>query len=727
MSVFRSVMSGGGVRARAGLLLCVASGVLMAGSPAAGQQDAVKFSLRLAPGVAAVAPGAAFRVQLVATMGEGWHLYSTTQPPGGPIATRITVSKGQIVTLDGKIEAPAPQVSFDQNFGMDTELFEGEVTFVLPLRVAADATPGPHTIAVETYFQACNDQVCLPPRTVKSAVEMVVAGAALAGAPAGSTAALVTAAPAAAATVERTAPAGGARMATTPESPAASVARPAESRRPDSAAPDTARAEAVAGPEVAQSAAPSVAPAPAPVAAVPPGAAQGADAEGPAGAQSLWSFLWLAITMGALALLTPCVFPMIPVTVSYFTSQAAGSRKKAVGQALTYMAGIVLTFTALGMAMALLVGATSLSRFAASPWLNVVLGALFVAFAFSLFGFYEIQVPSAVLSKLDAATRRTGGGHIVGTLLMALTFTLTSISCTAPFVGTLLVMAAAGSWQWPLVGMLAFSTVLAFPFFLLALAPQLLASLPRSGGWMSAVKVMLGFLVVAASTKFFSSADTVWGWGLLTRDVVLGSWIAVGLLMMAYVLGLFRFQHDSPVKHVGVVRLATALVCGTLAFWLASGLGGRPLGELDALLPLASPAAGPAAGTSGAGGLGWLVNDYEGALAEARRSGRRVFLDFTGYTCTNCKWMETNMFPRDEVRRELERFVRVRLYTDGEGELYQRFQRLQEEKFKTVAVPYYAVVEPDGTTVGTFAGLTRDSGQFVRFLKQAQAAPGLLP
>lgn len=439
-------------------------------------------------------------------------------------------------------------------------------------------------------------------------------------------------------------------------------------------------------------------------------------------AGSFWSFLWLAMTMGALSLLTPCVFPMIPVTVSYFTSQAAGSRKKAVGQALTYMVGIVLTFTALGMAMALLVGATGLSRFAASPWVNLFVGALFVAFALNLFGFYEIRIPSGLLTKLDTATRQSGSGHIVGTLLMALTFTLASISCTAPFIGTLLVMAAGGDWQWPLVGMLAFSTVLAFPFFLLALMPQLLAALPRSGGWMTAVKVMLGFVVIAASTKFFSNADLVWGWGVLTRDLVLAIWVAVSLLMMAYILGMFRFEQDAPVKHVGLVRLALGLVCGTLAFWLASGLGGKPLGELDALLPLPVHGA-TAAAAPGTGELSWLVNDYEGALAEARRTSRRVFVDFTGYTCTNCKWMETNMFPRDEVRRELEQFVRVRLYTDGEGELYQKQQQMQQAMFRTVAIPYYAVIDPNGVPVATFAGLTRDTAEFVRFLKQAQAAP----
>lgn len=673
------------------LTLAVSAGLVLSGGPASAQIDPVKFTLRLAPGTATVAPGSTFRVQLTAKMDEGWHLYSITQPAGGPIATRVSVSKGQPVTLAGTIDAPQPRVVFDQNFGMDTELYDGEAVFSIPLKLAADARAGTLKIAVETYFQACNDQFCLPPRTVKAEVEIKVEAAGLS-----SVAAPVSMMPAG--------DAGGSVAAAKPpsEAPARPVA--AGAAEPTGATP-------VRNPQAAS------ARDAAPVA--PPAAQSGGPIDT---SQSLWSFLWLAMTMGALSLLTPCVFPMIPVTVSYFTSQAAGSRTKAVGQALTYMAGIVFTFTALGMAMALLVGATGLNRFAASPWVNLFLGALFVGFALSLFGFYEIRIPSGVLSRLDAASQRPGGGRVVGTLLMALTFTLASVSCTAPFIGTLLVMAAGGDWQWPLVGMLAFSTVLAFPFFILALMPQLLASLPRSGGWMTSVKVLMGFLVVAASTKFFSNADVVWRWGILSRDVVLAGWVAIGLLMAAYVLGMFRFEHDSPVKHVGIVRLAVALLCGTLAFWLASGLAGKPLGEIDALLPLRSETAVAAAVTGGSGEMAWLLNDFDAALAEARRTSRRVFVDFTGYTCTNCKWMEANMFPREAVRRELERFVRVRLYTDGEGELYRKQQQMQQERFKTIALPFYAVVEADGTAVATFPGLTRDPGAFVRFLQQAQAA-----
>lgn len=614
-------------RWRAACLVAAIAGLAMA-SRAAAQEDPVAWTLAKTP--ASATAGQTFRIQLTATIEAGWHVYSVSQPPP-PIATRISLPKGQPFTLDGVVDAPAPHVAFDAGFGIDTESYAESAVFTLPIKVSAQAS-GRQVLRVQAYYQTCNDKFCLPPKTVTLETPIDVK----AGKQAGGT-------------------------AEAPVTPASGT--PVPSR------------------------------------------------------DSLLSFVWLAMMFGGLSLLTPCVFPMVPITVSYFTGHAAGSRGRAVRNASIYAVGIILTFTGFGLVLALLAGATSLNRFAANPWINLLITAIFVGFALNLFGFYEIRIPSGLLTRLDTATRTSAGGSLIGTLLMALTFTLASISCTAPFIGTLLVMAAGGDWQWPLIGMLAFSTVLAFPFFLLALMPQLLASLPRSGGWMNAVKVMLGFVVVAASTKFLSNADLVWGWGFLTRDVVLGSWVAVALLMMAYILGMFRFEHDSPVKHVGIVRLAFGLVCGTLAFWLASGLAGKPLGELDALLPLPLQAAG-ATRAGGAGELSWLVNDYDGALAEARRTSRRVFVDFTGYTCTNCKWMETNMFPRDDVRAELEKFVRLRMYTDGAGEIFQRQQRRQQAMFKTVALPYYAILEADGTPVATFPGLTRDPAEFVTFLKK---------
>ncbi|HEV8591365.1 MAG TPA: cytochrome c biogenesis protein CcdA, partial [Pyrinomonadaceae bacterium] len=223
----------------------------------------------------------------------------------------------------------------------------------------------------------------------------------------------------------------------------------------------------------------------------------------------LWAFLWLAVTLGALSLLTPCVFPMIPITVSYFTNHSSGSRAKAVRLATVYSIGIIATFTLLGMLLAIFVGAAGINLFAANPWINLLITGIFLFFAFNLFGAYEITIPSSILTRLDQLTRshEGEGSGVIGALLMGLTFTLTSFTCTSPFVGTILVSASQGNWQMPLIGMLAFSTVFAIPFFILALVPQWVSQLPRAGGWMNSVKVAMGFLEVAAAMKFISNVD----------------------------------------------------------------------------------------------------------------------------------------------------------------------------------------------------------------------------
>lgn len=426
-------------------------------------------------------------------------------------------------------------------------------------------------------------------------------------------------------------------------------------------------------------------------------------------ADTLLAYLGLAALMGALSLLTPCVFPMVPITVSYFTSRAGPRRKRAVSHALVYGGGIVLTFSAVGVALAVVFGAAGLNQLAASPWLNLGIAALFVAFALNLFGLFELRLPARFLNS--AATLDAGNSRYAATLLMGLAFTLTSFTCTAPFLGTLMVVAAQGDWQWPLAGMLVFSSVFALPFVVLAWAPQAVAALPRSGPWLLSIKASMGLLELAAALKFLSNVDLVWGWGIFTRDVVIALWVVIGGVMVAYLAGLLRLGHAPRLSRPGVFRAAGVAAALAMTMWMGTGLTGHRLGELEAFLP-------PAESGGHNGELAWIVNDYEGALAQAAAADQPVLVDFTGYTCTNCRWMEANMFTRREVSRELSRYVRVRLYTDGRGEPYRRYQNLQRDVFGTVALPYYAILSPAGTPTFAFGGLTRDTQHFVAFLQR---------
>lgn len=434
---------------------------------------------------------------------------------------------------------------------------------------------------------------------------------------------------------------------------------------------------------------------------------------------SIWGFIWLAIGFGAASLLTPCVFPMIPITVSYFTNHSAGDRGKAIKLASIYSAGIIATFTILGMLLAVFVGASGINLFAANPWINLLITAIFLFFAFNLFGAYEIAVPTSVLTRLDNLTRSKEGegSGIIGALLMGLTFTLTSFTCTSPFVGTLLVKASEGGWKMPLIGMLAFSTVFALPFFILAVAPQLISRLPRAGGWMNSVKVAMGFLEVAAAMKFISNVDLIWKWGVFTRSAVLAIWVAIAIILSIYLLGKFQLSHDSKPERLGALRLSAAILSLAVAFYLLTGLLGGNLRWLESFLPPKTQdsfsLSGPASEQNK-----WIEDNFEAALAKAKADNKNVFIDFTGYTCTNCRWMEANIFIEQDVSAEMGKFILARLHTDGEGAIYEQQQQLEQDMFGTVALPYYAIVDANGKAIATFPGLTRDKQEFIDFLQK---------
>jgi thiol:disulfide interchange protein len=645
--------------------------LLLLGSSALAQTpNPVSISGRLEP--AQVKQGQRAKILITAKIDPGWHLYSLTQPPGGPIATKITIDEGNPLQMDGKPQQPKPKEAVDPNFtlpgGPDflTQTFDNEVTFTVPVKAATDSPTGTHKTIVKIRFQVCDEHQCLPPRTRPVEVDTAIIAANTSPSP------------------------GQIQTAVTSPTP---TPNPAASPSPAN----------VSGTSIGAGS------------NTPPAAIDSADADTAKSlrGRGLFGYIIFAMGVGLLSLLTPCVFPMVPITVSFFTKREQRTTGEAVKQALIYCFGIIFTFTGLGLALTLIAGPSGINKLAANPWLNLFLTTLFVVFALNLFGMFEIRLPSGFISKLDA---RSQSGTVAATLLMGLTFTLTSFTCTAAFVGTVLVAVTQGEWFWPTVGMLAFSTAFAFPFFLLALFPKWMQSLPKSGGWLNSVKVVMGFLELGAAFKFLSNVDLVWGWETVSRNLVLTGWIAIAIVTSIYLLGKFQLPHDTPVQKIGVMRMLAATSFLGLAFYFLTGLFGGNLGEWEAMLP--PPQANPPGLASTGNSHGAWLASYDEALKKARLENRAVFLNFTGATCTNCRWMESNMFTLPEVKKELERFVLAELYTDRETAEDEKNGQLQADKFETVALPLYAIVDPNGNTLATFPGLTRDRQEFIGFLQR---------
>jgi len=655
------------------LVLLTATSLLQA-------QEAATWSAKAV--TASAAPGGTIEVKVTAKINDGWHVYSATVMEDLPVTTTIEFAEGAPITRKGKVKQPKPVVKHDPNFGVDTEYFEDNVTFTLTGKVKANAKPGKQKVTVEVTFMACNDRMCLPPTLVELPIDITIEeGSAVADD--------------AEATDDATADAGEELASDGDETDDASAAGAEEDG--DEAGDDESL-----------------------------GYGDERDVE-KAKEEGLWAYIGLAMSVGALALLTPCVFPMIPITVSFFTKREAASRFQVVRDASIYSFGIIFTFTGLGILLALIFGASGINQFAANPWMNILIALVFIVFALNLFGLFEIVVPSGILTKLTVASG--SGKGIASLLLMGLTFTLTSFTCTVPFVGTVMVAAAKGEIWWSIVGMLAFSSVFALPFFLLALFPSWLKSMPKSGGWLNSVKVVMGFLEFAAAMKFLSNVDLIWSMGILSRDLFLSFWVGIGVLISLYLLGKFLLPHDSPLEKVGVFRMIWAMFFVGISVYLFTGLNDKPLGELDAFLPpmnysetihaasLGAMTGGITPSTHEGGEENWY-SDYNTALQAAAEQGKPIFVDFTGFACTNCRWMEANVFPRRDVKALFEDYILVRLYTDGQGELYDRNREFQEERFGTVALPLYVTLQPDGEHINSFPGLTRKPQEFVRFLQE---------
>jgi thiol:disulfide interchange protein DsbD len=428
------------------------------------------------------------------------------------------------------------------------------------------------------------------------------------------------------------------------------------------------------------------------------------------------SFILFAIGMGFLALLTPCVFPMIPITVSFFTKMGEKENVSPIFSASIYTIGIIIIFTSLGLILALSLGAAGANQLASNPWVNLIIAALFIYFAFSLFGHYEIQLPSA-LSKFSSQHEEKEG--VIGILFMALTFTLTSFTCTVQFVGLLLVAASQGEYFWPAIGMVAFASAFAFPFFFLALFPQYLAKLPKSGGWLNSIKVTMGFLELGAAMKFISNSDLVWQWGIFTKQVVLSVWIIISFMMGIYLIGKIKLPHDSDIDSIGVPRLVLSVVFMSFGLYLTGGLFGQPLhGLIDSYLPPVLDANRENIVLKTKDDTMVWYDNFQEALDVAKDENKPIFIDFTGYTCTNCRWMETNVFEEIAVQNLFNEFIMVRLYTDG-GKNYRGNQRMEIERFGTAALPFYVTLSPFDEVISRFPGMDTDVGKFVTFLKNS--------
>jgi len=446
--------------------------------------------------------------------------------------------------------------------------------------------------------------------------------------------------------------------------------------------------------------------------------------------KGMWTIFFLAFLSGFAALLTPCVFPMIPLTVSFFTKHSK-TRAKGISNAILYGIFIIILYVALGVGVSSIFGADAMNKMATDPWFNLFFFFLLIIFAASFLGAFEITLPNSWVNKADSASNK---GGLIGIFFMAFTLALVSFSCTGPIVGTLLVEAATGGYMGPIVGMFGFSLAIALPFALFAAFPGWMNSLPQSGGWLNSVKVVLGFLELALAFKFLSNADLVLQWHILERELFIAIWIIIFALLTLYLLGKLKLSHDSPLPHISVTRLFMAIVTGMFTIYMVPGLWGAPLKIINAFPPPMFYSESPegvgfmgggetfiqvnegshAEGThKGPQGI-FVFHDYDEGLAYAKEQNLPVMLDFTGWACVNCRKMEENVWSDPAIKNILSNdLVLISLYVDERIELpeEEKFEKmvngklrkvkyigdkwkiLQEERYNINSQPYYVLMD----------------------------------
>ncbi|EJG03390.1 protein-disulfide reductase DsbD family protein [Flavobacterium sp. F52] len=609
------------------------------------------------------------------TIEKDWHMYSQFTPDGGPLALEISFKnqKGNY-ELVGKAKEGKTRTAFNDVFGVDETFFEGKAHIEQEIKII---NPNLKTVDVDFDFQVCKE-VC-----INSSKKFSIA-------------------------VPSTFKMN--------EVPVVSEAKLDETKVVGLAV-DTVKKEEAVQPKIEKTAETAAAEIPA-----------------PAPSRSLWSIFFLAFLGGFAALFTPCVFPMIPMTVSFFTKQSK-SRAKGIRNAIFYGLSIIAIYVILGLIVTKIFGADALNALSTDVWFNLIFFVILIIFAVSFLGAFEIMLPNSWANKAD---QQADKGGLVGILFMALALAIVSFSCTGPIVGTLLVEAASNGGIAPIVGMLGFSSALALPFMLFALFPGWLNSLPKSGGWLNTVKVVLGFLELALAFKFLSNADLVLQLHFLEREVFLAIWIAIFGTLAFYLFGKITLPHDSPTHHISVGRLSLGLIVLSFTIYMIPGLWGAPLKLISAFPPPPQYSESPfGVGGSGNGAVSagsikgmpegaelgphgiMVFHDYEDGLAYAKEINKPIMLDFTGYACVNCRKMENNVWSDPSVLPILKNdVVLISLYVDDKRELPKEEQFTTEagdkiitvgdkwtdfmiSKYKTNTQPLYVITDLEGNNLNS--------------------------
>ena len=649
--------------------------------------DPVKFKSHLKTGSTAEA-----EIVFDGKIAHGWHVYSTNLGSDGPIEASFHVDKKDGVELVGKLTPRGHEISMmDNMFGMKLRFFENSVQFVQKVKF----TKPTYTIKAYLEYGACNDEMCMPPTQVNahfSGKSPAIDGKAAADEKSADD-------------VAETLKAGGLDSSMVKAGAVDSVA-----------VADSAAAPQLDNAEVQKLWTPVI--------------KELAKFDKPVSNSLLYIFL-AGLVGGFLALFTPCVWPIIPMTVSFFLKRNK-DRKKAIREAITYGVSIVVIYVALGLIVSLLFGASALNALSTNAIFNILFCLLLVAFAASFFGAFEITLPSSWSNKIDQKSDETSG--VLSIFLMAFTLSLVSFSCTGPIIGFLLVaVASEGSIVAPTIGMLGFAVALAIPFALFAMFPTLLKSAPKSGGWMNVLKVVLGFIELAFALKFLSVADLAYGWHILDRETFLALWIAIFSLLGLYLLGIFNFPHDDENRRTNVPQFFLALGSLAFAFYMIPGLWGAPLKAVSAFAPpmntqdfnLYKNEVHP------------RFKDFEAGMAAARLEGKPVMIDFTGFGCVNCRKMEAAVWTDAKVADMLNnKYVLISLYVDDKTPLPEqitvtdtdgtqrtlrtvgdKWSYLQRHKFGSNTQPMYILLDNEGKPLTGSRSYDEDINEYMDFLK----------